>query len=261
MTILPVEIDPQVMRTGLKRAMTRGNDAVLCVLGPSSIRYVSASDMRMVVCWEHVLAGPADSQFYVFPALALHFLTSRPGQQLKRTTLCSTGKNIVLGIADESGQYEMRWRSDLSRFPAPPEFAQMLAVPKGLITIRYLSLSDAAHQAVANLVNLQSMRNVPTEKLAILMDFQAGSLMLDGQPIVRGASGAYYFDPRLIIRALELFKSNILRIGITPLPTSHRAILTMLADQEGWHVQCGLLSVGADTDKLYPPPPELPATA
>ncbi len=258
MSTQPVEIDAQVMRTGLKRAMARGQEAVLCVLGPTSVRYISTSDTRMVVSWEHPITGPAAPQFYVFPSLVMQFLISRPCQELKMTTLGRSGKNMVLTIMDECGRYEMRWQAEFDRFPAPPEFNQMMAVPKGLITIRYLNLSDAAHQAVAHLVNMQSMRNIPTDKLAILMDFRSGSLMLDGQPIVRGASGAYYFDPRLIIRARELFKSNTLRVGITPLPAGHRAVLSILADHEGWRVQCGLLSVGAETEKLYPaPPPEL----
>ncbi len=59
MSTQPVEIDAQVMRTGLKRAMARGQEAVLCVLGPTSVRYISTSDTRMVVSWEHPITGPA----------------------------------------------------------------------------------------------------------------------------------------------------------------------------------------------------------
>jgi len=132
----------------------------------------------------------------------------------------------------------------------------MITVPKGLLTISYLSLSDAAHQAVANLVNLQSLQGIPPEKLAILIDFSSSHMTLDGRSIVRGASGAFYFDPRLIIRALEIVKANTLQVGVTPLPAGHRAVLTLLAKQDQWRVQCALLSVGADTQKLYPLPPE-----
>jgi hypothetical protein len=252
----PIELDPQVMRTGLKRAMTRGRDTLLCVVGPVSIRFIGISGLRMMVSWEHPTAGPSSSQFFVFPPLAIHLLTSALGQELSRITLSTTGRNTVLGMADAHSQYEMRWRADLRQFLAPPEFTQMLAVPKGIITISYLSLSDAAHQAVANLVNLQSMQNVTTDKLAILMDFSSSRLTLDGRTIVNGASGAYYFDPRLLIRALEIIKSNTLRVGMMPLPVGHRAVLTLLADQDGWHVQCALLSVGADTQKLFPLPQE-----
>jgi len=40
------------------------------------------------------------------------------------------------------------------------------------------------------------------------------------------------------------------------LPGGVRAVLTLLADQEGWHVQCALLSIGVETQKLYPLPQE-----
>jgi len=43
---------------------------------------------------------------------------------------------------------------------------------------------------------------------------------------------------------------------MAPLSIGHRAVLTLLSDQEGWHVQCSMLSIGADTQKLYPLPPE-----
>jgi len=257
----PIEIDPQVLRTGLERAMTRNRDTVLCILGPVSIRFICISGLRMMVSWEHPITGPASPQFYIFPALVTHLLTSSLGEELTHITLSTVGKDVSLGMSDAHNQYQWRWRADLRQFLAPPEFAQMLAVPKGMLTLNYLSLSDAAHQAVANLVNMQSMQDIPPEKLAILIDFSSSHLTLDGRTIIHGASGTYYFDPRLIIRALEIIKANTLQVGMVPLPVGHRAVLTLLATQDRWQVQCALLSVGADTQKLYPLPPERLAAA
>lgn len=118
----------------------------------------------------------------------------------------------------ERGVREARRLASLRQFFAPPESTQMLAVPKGMLHLSYLSLSDAAHQAVANLVNLQSMQDIPSDKLAILVDFSSSRLTLDGRTIVQSASGTYYSGPRLIIRALEIFKGDALRVGMTPLP-------------------------------------------
>lgn len=252
----PIEIEPRLLRTGLKRAMTRNHDTLLCILSPTSLRLIGVSSLRMMVSWEHPIAGPKRPQFYVFPALVTHLLTSPLGQELAHITLSLAGKDVSLGMTDAHNEYQWRWQADLRQFYAPPEFAQMLAVPKGLLTISYLSLSDAAHQAVANLVNLQSLQDIPPEKLAILIDFSSSHLTLDGRSIVKGASGTFYFDPRLIIRALEIVKANILQVGVTPLPVGHRAVLTILAEQDQWRVQCALLSVGAETQKLYPLPPE-----
>jgi len=252
----PIEIEPRLLRTGLKRAMTRNRDTVLCILSPTKLRLISVSSLRMMVSWEHPIAGPQRPQYYVFPALVTHLLTGPLGQELQRVTLSLAGKDVSLGMADADNEYQWRWQADLRQFYAPPEFTQMITVPKGLLTISYLSLSDAAHQAVANLVNLQSLQDIPPEKLAILIDFSSSQMTLDGRSIVRGISGAFYFDPRLIIRALEIVKANTLQVGVTPLPAGHRAVLTLLARQDQWRVQCALLSVGADTQKLYPLPPE-----
>jgi hypothetical protein len=178
------------------------------------------------------------------------------GQGLEKITLTTVGQQVILGLVDERGQYELRWPDDLRQFLVPPEFPQMLVTPPAMIDTDYLSLSDAAHQAVAHLGTLQSTYNLPKEKLAIRVDFSASHLTLDGRTIIHGISGTYYFDPRLIIRALELIKSNTLRVGLMPLPIGRRAVLALLADQDGWHVRCALLSIGMDTQKLYP----LPAT-
>lgn len=252
----PIEIEPQLLRTGLKRAMTRNRDTVLCILSPTSLRLISVSSLRMMVSWEHPIAGPQRPQYYIFPALVTHLLTGPLGQDLQRITLSLAGKDVSLGMTDAYNDYQWRWQADLRHFYAPPEFVHMIAVPRGLLTISYLSLSDAAHQAVANLVNLESLQDIPPEKLAILIDFSSSHMTLDGRNIVRGARGAFYFDPRLVIRALEIVKANTLQVGMTPLPKGHRAVLTLLARQDQWRVQCALLSVGADTQKLYPLPPE-----
>jgi hypothetical protein len=252
----PLLIDPQLMRSGLKRAMSRGGDAVLCALGQATIRFIGLSNLRMMTLWEHPFAGPKKPRFYVFPRFAVYLLTSMLGQELTKLTLATTDAEASMKMTDERGQYELRWDANLNQFMVPPEFTQMLAVPKAMITTTYLVLSDAAHQAVANLVTLQAAHNIPEDKLAILVDFGASHLTLDGRTIVHGISGAYYFDPRLIIRALEVVKSNVLQVGMAALPAGHRAVLTLLSDQEGWHVQCSMLSIGTDTQRLYPVPPE-----
>jgi hypothetical protein len=251
-----IVMEPQVMRTGLKHAMARSQGPLLCVMGPASIRFIGMSGMRMMVSWEHPIAGPASPQVYVFPELVTHLLATRFGRELTRMTLGRVGKDVMLEIADEYNQCQLRWRTDPGQFFAPPEFAQMLAVPKAMINLSYLSLSDAAHQAVANLAKLQSVQNIPVEKLAVLVDFSSSLLTLAGCTIAYGVRGAYYFDPRLILRALEIIKSNALRVGMTPLPVGHRAVLTLLADQQGGQVQCALLSIGMETQRLYPLPPE-----
>jgi len=256
MNLLPVQIEPRVMRIGLKRAMTGSRDNLLCVIGPTSVRFIGIGGLRMMVSWEHALSGPAQARVCVFPAFVSRLLTGALSQEITQAALSIAAQETVLEFADKDGPYALHWPADLRQFLAPPEFAHMLAVPKHMLNLSYLSLSDAAHQAIAKLVNLQAMRNLPTEKLAILVDFSIRRLVLDGRPIVPGVTGAFYFDPRLIIRALELIKSSTLHVSVAPLPVAHRAVLTILADQDNWRVHCALLSIGLDTQKLYPLPAE-----
>ncbi len=248
-----------MVRLGLRRAMARSSTAVLCVVQSRSIRMVGVSGRRLVVSWEHALMGPGAAagrpvQYFIFPPLIVQLLIGSAAQNLTRMRLGMAGKDVCLTMTDSGGSYELRWRADPNSFEAPPELAHMLTVPDGLIEVSYLSLSDAAHQAVANLVMLHATQDVPPNKLAILVDFSPSKLVLNGQTILHGLRGRHFFDPRLIIRALEFIKARTVRVGVNPIPGTSRAVLTMLAEQEDWRVHCSLLSIGPDTQKLYPLP-------
>ncbi len=254
-----IDLNPQIVRLGLKRAMARSRDAVLCILQSRSIRFVGVSSWRLVVSWEHALDASGaqagrPTQYFLFPPLIVQLLSSNASQDITRMMLGMAGKDVCLTLTDAGGSYELRWRADPSIFPAPPELGQMLALPAGLIEVSYLHISDAAHQAVANLVMLHATQDVPPDKLAILVDFSPSRLSLDGQTITYGPRGRHYFDPRLIIRALEFIKARAVRVGVNALPNTNRAVLTMLAEQDQWRSHCSLLSIGLDTQKLYPLP-------
>jgi hypothetical protein len=111
------------------------------------------------------------------------------------------------------------------------------------------------HEAVAKLVRMEANEQINPSKLAILMDMDFGRLRVDGEEIVTAESRQYYFDPRLVIRALEFLKDRNLRVGITPLSGGQRAYLSLLSHEDEWTVHCSLLSIGMDTQKLYPLPP------
>jgi hypothetical protein len=89
-----------------------------------------------------------------------------------------------------------------------------------------------------------------------LMDFGSPTLRIDGQEIEVGSRNQYYFDPRLIIRALEFIKSDTVEVGLTKVAEPNRAFLSILAKQDGYTLHCALLSIGVDTQMLYPLPPK-----
>jgi len=251
-----VRVAGQVLSTGIRQAVARSEDPLICFVKPDSIRFVAVSGLRMVVSWETQLQPPATgSLVFLVPPMIADLLMSESVRSQSSVEISRRGKDVLLRLVDHLGSHEIRWKSDLASFPAPPEFSELLKVPDVLIDVPYLRISDAIHQAVAKLVRLESDEQVSQSKLAILIDLDFGRLSVNGQEIVVGKSRQYYFDPRLVIRALEVIKDRTIRVGISPIQDVPRAYLSFLAEQEGWTVQCSLLSIGTDTQKLYPLPP------
>jgi hypothetical protein len=161
----------------------------------------------------------------------------------------------VARLTDHLGSYEIHWQSDLSSFPVPEAFGQILVVPPSLMEVPYVKFSDATHQAVAKLIDMEAQGQISRTKLAILIDLDFGRLRVDGEEIVTTQSRQYYFDPRLVIRALEFVKERNLRVGVTPLPGEVQGYLSLLSLEGDWTIHCSLLSIGKETQMLYPLPP------
>jgi hypothetical protein len=251
-----VRIDGQVLSAGIRQAIARSEDPLICFIKPDTIRLVAVSGLRMVLSWETQLQSPASgNQVFLVPPVIADLLMSESIRSQPGVEIARRGKDVSLRLIDHLGSYDIRWKSDLAAFPAPPEFSELLKVPDVLIDVPYLRISDAIHQAVAKLVRLESDEQVSQTKLAILIDLDFGRLSINGEEIVVGKSRQYYFDPRLVIRALEMIKDRSIRVGVSPLVEVPRAYLSFLAEQDGWSVQCSLLSIGTDTQKLYPLPP------
>ena len=243
-----MRIDGQVLSTGIRQAIARSEESLICFIRPDTIRFVAVSGLRMVVSWEAQLESPAsDSMVFLVPPVIADLLMSEAVRSQPGVEIGRLGKDVILRLMDHLGSYEIRWKSDLATFPAPPEFGELLKVPDVLIDVPYLRISDAIHQAVAKLVRLESDEQVSQSKLAILIDLDFGRLSINGEEIVVGKSRQYYFDPRLVIRALEVIKDRTIRVGMSPLAEVPRAYLSLMAEQEGWIVQCSLLSIGTDT--------------
>ena len=103
---------------------------------------------------------------------------------------------------------------------------------------------------------MHATRQISPTKLAMLVDLNYGRLRIDGEVIATTQNRRFFFDPRLVIRALEFLRQGIIEVGITPLPGEERRGYLSLQTIEGeWKVRCALLSIGKDTQKLYPLPP------
>jgi len=249
-------VDGEVLWAGVRKACSRSVEPILCLIKPDKIAFVAVSGLRLVASWEIRLRQPAPGSLaLVIPPTVADLLSSEAIHSQVSVEIVLQGENVTLRLTDHLGSYEICWKSDLSSFPAPGEFSSLVKVPGVLMDVPYLSISDAAHQAVAKLVHMESKEQIDRTRLAVLISLDFGRLSINGQEIVGVEKSQYYFDPRLVIRALEFVKERTIRLGLTPLREGRRAFLSLLARQDGWTVHCSLLSIGKQTQKLYPLPP------
>lgn len=248
-------LDGNILWSGITQAVSRSQDPVLCILRPSNVTFAAVSGLRLVVSWEFPLPDPLPvGAVFAIPPTIASFLTADAVRT--RVELAVQEQNVTLALQDELGRYELRWDSDVANFPAPSMFNRLLTVPASLTEVSYIHISDAAHQAVAKLVTMESLKQIHRTKLAILVDFSRSRLLIDGRELLAGTQARYYFDPRLIIRALEFLKTDTVHVGVTPLPgAGNQGFLSIVAEQDGYRVHCALLSIGLQTQRLYPLPP------
>jgi hypothetical protein len=249
-------VDGRTLAKGLQQASARSEEPILCLIKSNTIKFVAVSGLRLIISRETRLGQPvAGSVAFVVPPLIADLLSGDVTLSQMAVGFTMQGTNVSARLTDHLGSYEVRWQLDIAAFPAPEAFGQIVRVPDALLEVSYIKFSDALHQAVAKLVRMEADEQISPTKLAILIDLDFGGLRIEGEEIVMADSRQYYFDPRLVIRALEFLKQRNLRVSVTPLPGRQRAYLSLLAEEEGWTVHCSLLSIGKETQKLYPLPP------
>jgi hypothetical protein len=250
-----ISVDGDILWAGIRRAASRTKEPILCILKGKAMNFVAPGGLRLVVLWQFDLKRSlSDSAVFTVPPMIASFLAT---EAIRDTIEIEVDEDMVTVVTqDRWGRYELRWPSDVAAFTAPEEFSRLLVRPSHLMEVSYLHLSDIVHEAVAKLVPMESERQIHPTKLAVLIDFGSPTLRVDGQEIEVGMRNQYYFDPRLIIRALEFIKSDTVQVGLTKVTDPNRAFLSILAQQEGYTVHCALLSIGVDTQRLYPLPPK-----
>lgn len=248
-----LHVDGEMLWTGVRQASSRSEEPVLCLVEPETIRFVALSGLRLVVSWEAKLRRPAPGNLaFLIPSTVAALLSSEVVRSQVGVNIVLRDGDVTLRLTDHLGNYEIRWKSDLASFPAPDEFSELIKAPQTLMDVPYLRVSDAAHQAIAKLVRMESEDQIDRARLAILISLDFGRLSVDGQEIIGTGSSQYYFDPRLVIRALEFVSEQTIRVGITSVRGGQRAYMSLLAKQGDWTVHCSLLSIGMETQKLYP---------
>jgi hypothetical protein len=251
---LQVSLDGRVLWNGVRQASACSDDALLGIAQGQTLTLVVFRETRLVVSWRFPLSttisGPV--VFGIPPMIVGHLSGSVP-PTTGLVRLAVSGGNVSLTSIDAVGPFELRWRFDLNKFPVPPEFGRLLMPPARFISAGYLDIADAIHGAVAKLVSMETRRQIHRTKLAILLGLFGDRLVVDGQEVRRDTPGFYYFDPRLIIRALEFMHSTKIQLGVTELGP-RRAFLSLMDRQPDHTVHCALLSIGLETQRLIGPP-------
>lgn len=252
-----ISVDGDILWAGVRRVSSRTKEPILCVLRGQTMTFVAPGGLRLVVLWQFDLKHKlSENAVFTIPPMIASFLTT---EAIRDTIEIKVDEEMITVVTqDRWGSYELRWYSDVAGFTAPAEFNRLFTRPSTLMAVSYLHFSDTIHEAVAKLVSMESDRQIHPTKLAILVDIGHPTLRIDGQEIEAGARNRYYFDPRLIIRALEIVKGDTVQVGFTKVTDPNRAFLSILAKQNGYTIHCALLSIGLDTQKLYPLPPKIP---
>lgn len=252
-------LDGRMLWNGVRQVSSCSDEPILSIAQGQSLTLVVFREARLVVSWRFPLSLTIDGPIvFGIPPMIIGHLSGNPPPSADTVRLMVNGSEVSLSTNDAVGPFELRWRFDLNKFPAPPELNRLLAPPSNLISMDYLQVADAVHTAVAKLINMETQQQIHRTKLAILLGLFEDRFVADGQEVRRDTPGFYYFDPRLVMRALEFVHSERIQIGLTDLGP-RRASLSLVDRQPGYVVHCALLSIGLDTQRLFLPPESPPA--
>jgi hypothetical protein len=242
----------KVLWEGIRGAVDSSEEPILVMAREQQLTFVALSGSRLVISQRFHLRNSADGLFtIVIPHMIANHLVTAPLKKEEDVTLLLRDDKARLTAQDAKGPFELQWRSDLHSFPAPPEMARLLQMPADLNCTSYVELSDSIHRAVAKLVDMESHMHIHRTKLAIQLRLINGHVSMDGQEISPATGSQYYFDPRLIMRALESIRAQQVEVGLVRL-TPQRAILSIVDRRPECVTHCALLSIGPQADSLFP---------
>lgn len=244
MNNVPIPLNPHAMRLGLgwAQSWTEGGP-VLCIISANTVRLVVVRERRFIATWEWPEETESPYRFFLMPPFIASTLAGHDALGLSSMRVRVNRTHVALTVRDRHGEYVLEWRWRAQSFEAPAYFEQMADPPGDLRHEDYLKVSDAVHLAIANLGRLEMMDDVNRRDLAIMVDFAPGQFRIDGQPIMLGGEARYFFDPRLIVRGLEVVRGDNVGFALDRTTTPGQAILYMSSQRASWRIHCAMLSM------------------
>jgi hypothetical protein len=238
---------------GVKDVVNRFQEPILGVVHGHTLTFVALRAASLAVSWSYSLpAGISEPFFFGIPPLIAGHLAKHPVSGMGDVRIGVQGGDVSLVSQDVSGEYELRWRFDLSQFPAPPELGRLLTPPRSMVSANYLQVADAVHGAVADLAVMESRGRIHRTQLALVFDLVGTDVRASACEVQVGVEGQYYFDPRLVMRAIEFVGAERIELGLTALSPS-RAFLSLVERRLDRVTHCALLSMGSETSRLITP--------
>ena len=242
-----LRLNPKIMRQGLGWAQNWSNGPVLCVVTPESTRFQVVSERRFLASWEWLEETDSEPRFFLIPPFVARTLSGHPAYAITTLRARIHRTRVAITVRDKNGEYVLQWRWQATDFAAPPYFDQMSRTPREMLERRtFVAIADAIHLAIANLGQLEAMEQISRRNLAIVVDFSPGQFKIDGQPITLGHEQRYYFDPRLIVRGLEVVRGKHIGFAVSETPAEGQSVLHMTSERDNWRIQCSLLSLLPD---------------
>ncbi len=250
------------MRLGLGWAQSWTSGPILCVITPESTRFAIVSERRFIASWEWVEETDSPYRFFLIPPFVASTLSSHAAYDITGLRARVNRAHVALTIRDSHGEYVLQWRWQAASFEAPPFFDQMVQLPDDRLEEQtYMAIADAVHLAIANLGRLEAMEQINRDNLAIMVNFAPGQFRIDGQPITPASGPRYYFDPRLIVRGLEVVRGDHIGFALSETIIPAQSILYMIGQRDQWRIQCAILSILPDENTRFVSQQVHPVTA
>ena len=191
--------------------------------------------------------GAAPYRFFLIPPFIASTLSGHKAYEFTGLRVRTNRNYVAVTVRDAHGEYVLQWRWQATSFPAPVFFEQMVQVPEETVERRtFVAIADAVHLAIANLGRLEAIEEFDRRQLAIVIDFAPGHFKIDGQPITLGDEQRYYFDPRLIMRGLEIVRGRHIGFSVASTTVPGQSILYMTSERDNWRLYCSMLSIIPD---------------
>jgi len=206
--------------------------------------------------WSYPMPSQEETVFFLMPPFIARTLSGRAAWDIQRLEIL-TNRNVVgamLYTADQDFRLQWKWRP--SAFQTPRFFKQMHRLPDMTVRAPYVNLADIVHLAFANMMNPALTDDIPPDqpKGGILIDFMPGQINIDGESIQQSNQQArYYFNPKMLMRGLEIVRESHLSFTIEETQRSRSAVLFLGCRREGWDIHCAVQSIGVSHHAKTPP--------